>query len=118
MKSRERLAVLLVASTLLGVAGTAHAMRCGGRLLDKGLTRAEVRKMCGEPTCIRRPGKIFTEKGGIFWPMATDEEWVYNRGPRQFLRLIKFYQGKVVHWETGGYGWIGERDCADIPDSD
>ena len=46
--------------------------------------------------------------------MAADQEWIYNFGPTQFVQFIRFYQGKVVFVQSGGYGWSGKRECKDI----
>ena len=99
---------------LLTALEPAYALRCSGRIIDNGKTKAEVREACGEPLCIRRPETVFVRKGGIYWPMAADEEWVYNFGPTHFVQFIRFYQGKVVFVQSGGYGWSGERECEDI----
>jgi Protein of unknown function (DUF2845) len=92
----------------------AYGLRCSGRIIDSGNTKAEVREACGEPFCTRRPDTVFVNKGGIYWPMAADEEWIYNFGSGQFVQFIRFYQGKVVFIQSGGYGWTGERECKDI----
>jgi hypothetical protein len=101
----------------LALAQPAFGLRCSGKIIDNGLTKDEVRKFCGEPLCTRRPGTVFVKKSGIYWPMAADEEWVYNFGSGQFIQFIRFYQGKVVFIESGGFGWTGgpERECKDIP---
>jgi len=96
----------------------ALGFRCDGELIDKGDSREEVRKACGEPTCMRRPQKVLRQKGGIFWPLAVDEEWVYNYGPERFVEIILFYQGKVVDSDNAGYGWVGERDCRAVSAGD
>jgi hypothetical protein len=116
MTKAHLLTVLVVCISLLVTVHPAFGLRCDGKLIDRGDTKAQVREACGEPTCIRPPGTLFTEKAGIYWPMAADEEWVYNLGPRQFIRFLRFYQGKVVHIQYGGYGWTDERECEDIPD--
>ena len=33
------------------------------------------------------------------------EEWTYNRGPTQFLRVLTFRNGRLVRLEFPGYGW-------------
>ena len=113
-KARSYLA-FVAALFLMGIAEPASALRCSGKIIDNGNTKAEVREYCGEPTCTRKPGTVFVKKSGIYWPMAADEEWVYNQGPGQLVRFIRFYYGKVVFIESGGYGWTGDRECKDIP---
>jgi hypothetical protein len=115
MKTRHLPLAIIVAFSLMTVAEPASALRCSGKIIDNGKTKAEVREFCGEPTCTRKPGTVFVNKSGIYVPMAADEEWVYNFGPGQFVQFIRFYYGKVVFIESGGYGWTGERECKDIP---
>ena len=107
---------LITIFSLMGITDQVSALRCQGKIIDNGNTKAEVREFCGEPTCTRKPGTVFVKKSGIYWPMAADEEWVYNFGPGQFIKLIRFYYGKVVFIQSAGYGWTGERECADVPD--
>lgn len=116
MKTRHLCLALIAALSLMGVAEPASALRCSTKIIDNGSTKAEVREFCGEPTCTRKPPTVFVRKAGIYVPMAADEEWVYNFGPTQFIQLIRFYYGKVVFIQSAGYGWTGERDCADVPD--
>jgi hypothetical protein len=115
MKKRTLCLALVAAYSMIGMAEHAYALRCSGKIIDNGNTKEEVREFCGEPTCIRKPGTVFVNKSGIYVPMAADEEWVYNPGPGQFVRFIRFYYGKVVFIESGGYGWTGERECDDVP---
>lgn len=116
MKTGHLYLAIIGAFFLMGLAEPASALRCAGKIIANGKTKAEVREFCGEPTCTRRPGTVFVKKSGIYVPMAADEEWVYNFGPTQFIQLIRFYYGKVVFIQSAGYGWTGERDCADVPD--
>ncbi len=115
MKKGAFALALVAAVSIIGVAEQASALRCAGKIIDSGNTKAEVREFCGEPTCTRKPGTVFVKKSGIYWPMAADEEWVYNFGPGQFVRLIRFYHGKVVFIQSAGYGWTGDRECDDVP---
>jgi hypothetical protein len=114
MKKRLVCSALGLASLLVTALEPAYGLRCSGKIIDAGTTKAEVREACGEPVCIRKPETVFVWKGGIYWPMAADEEWIYNFGPTQFVQFIRFYQGKVVFVESGGYGWSGKRECKDI----
>lgn len=111
----------LLLFVLLSISSSpAWGMRCGTDLVSKGDTKAEVQEACGPPACIRTPrsATILKWKAGIYWPLATDEEWVYNFGPDRFVRYVRFYQGKLVDTEAGGYGWTsesGKNACADEP---
>jgi hypothetical protein len=57
----------------------AGSMRCNHRVVDQGMPADEVRKLCGEPTS--------TEDGG--------NTWVYDFGPGELLKVIRFVQGNV-----------------------
>ena len=80
---------LITIFSLMGISEQASALRCQGKIIDNGNTKAEVREFCGEPTCTRRPGTVFVNKAGIYVPMDADEEWVYNSGPGNFVRFIR-----------------------------
>jgi hypothetical protein len=57
----------------------AGSIRCDHRVVDQGMPADEVRKLCGEPTA--------TEDGG--------NTWIYDFGPDEQLKVIRFVQGKV-----------------------
>lgn len=111
----------LVLSTLIGglsllwmAAASADAMRCNGRLIGDGDTRAEVRALCGNPsdvqtrTILRRPFFNFHDRlvhfgdGLIEVPVET---WTYNFGPYKLMRRVRFVDGLVEEVETLGYGY-------------
>jgi hypothetical protein len=106
-----RLYVLFILAVSLGAAEPAFGLRCKGQLIDVGDTKLEVSSACGEPASIERPGTVVIEHGGFYWPIAVDEEWVYNFGPQQFIRFVRFRGGRVVHIESGRHGWIGDGGC-------
>lgn len=68
-----------------------NAMRCGGRLIEKGDSIVTVKALCGAPTLVERS---FTVN------RAPVETWTYNRGPGQFLVRIRFVDGIVVAVRT------------------
>ena len=115
MKKQFVLSALGLTLVLVMGLETAHALRCSGRIINNGKTKDEVRQACGEPVCKRRPDTVFVSKGGVYVPMAADEEWVYNFGTGRLVQFIRFYQGKVVFIDSGGFGWTGERECDDVP---
>ncbi|MCB1624968.1 MAG: DUF2845 domain-containing protein [Pseudomonadales bacterium] len=103
----------LVAIALLAAA-PAHAFRCGNKLVHEGDTRSEVAAKCGEPTEVSRRSvwrqPIIWHRGRPFYvgdglieiPVET---WIYNLGPRKFMRRVRFEDGVVVEIETLGYGY-------------
>jgi hypothetical protein len=36
---------------------------------------------------------------------VTIEEWIYNFGPTQFMRILRFENNKLIEIETGDYGY-------------
>jgi hypothetical protein len=77
---------LIVAQNVWG-----NAMRCGGRLIEKGDSILTVKMLCGAPTLVERSFAVNT---------APVETWTYNRGPDQFLVRIRFVDGIVVAVQT------------------
>jgi hypothetical protein len=107
------LLLLLLAAT----AGTAQAdaLRCGSKLVTEGDTRAEVSNKCGDPTDVDHSTVMVQPTTWIHGrPVVVGngqvevvvETWLYNFGPHQFMRRVKFQDGRVVGIETLGYGYI------------
>jgi len=103
-------------------ASAAHAwgMRCGSGIVSQGDTKSEVLDACGSPACTRpiESGRVLKWKAGVFWPLAADEEWVYDFGPHRFVHRVRFYHGEVVDTESGGYGTPDGRACPDRREDD
>ncbi len=107
----------------LAVPETAHAFRCGSKLVKDGMHEVEVIAICGEPTSRRRlgyairnidihsrypagPGWTVNRSPGYSYPaevMVT--EFVYNLGPRKLMRRLTFEGGLLVNVETLGRGY-------------
>ncbi len=114
---------LLFATALL-VAEPAAAFRCGSKLVVDGMHEAQVIAACGEPTTRRHLGyavRSFTYGSGRYGPgwnrshfpgygTFSEEvavtEFVYNFGPRKFMRRLLFEGGILVNIETIGRGYI------------
>lgn len=96
----------------------ALALRCGSQIVSPGDPRSEVREKCGEPAWIEERTEeqaLETRKGALRRFIHT-EEWIYNFGPSEFIRVLLFNNGKLVNIETRGYGF--SRDAAAVPDCD
>lgn len=81
---------------------------CDEPKVSIGQTKAEVKSKCGEPTWKEgRKEPILLRKTPHKKGRATQtlEEWDYNLGPQQFIRILQFRNGKLASIETGGYGW-------------
>lgn len=113
MRTSLLIGLMVVAAAMVAPAH-ADGLRCGGRLLRDGDSRAEVRAFCGEPadvqtrSILRRPvynlsGRmVFLGDGLIEVPVET---WTYNFGPNKLMRRIRFVDGIVDQVETLGYGY-------------
>ena len=118
---------ILGVSALLGIAlalpETAAAFRCGNKLVKEGMHEAEVIAICGQPTTQRHLGYAIRSvdirhrhlstpgwtvgRGGYYsYPVEVIvTEYVYNLGPRKFMRRILFENGLVASVETLGRGY-------------
>jgi len=101
----------------------AHAddgFRCAtGRLVSLGDHLTEVRNKCGDPDFVgqrvekrKRKEKVRRNLEGGYSEEVVEEreveilldEWIYDLGPRKFMRSAVFENGRVVHTGTGDYG--------------
>lgn len=116
---KQGLVILLTLTLCLAIAGETAAfrggstsMRCGTVLVSLGDTKLETLLKCGEPvwretlaggccpgSYLRRAGGRFKTYSGFF------EEWTYNFGPQQFMRILRFQNGRLVDIELGEYGY-------------
>lgn len=120
MKKIMLLGLLVMA--VLAAAGDADAFRCGSKLVKVGDSKGDILRRCGAPTWRdswqeERIERVFGAPyslGGKSWvtrvPVAavvtvTLEEWTYNLGSSQFMRILRFENNKLVNIETGDYGY-------------
>jgi hypothetical protein len=106
---------LATAAVILLASSPAHAFRCGNKLVLEGDTRTEVRRKCGEPAEVTRKTILRTP---VYWwhgqpiQVSSDlaevpvEIWLYNLGPNQLMRRLRFEDGELVDIETLGYGYL------------
>ena len=126
MTSRFLSRRIAVACLLLTVLATvpAHAFRCGNKLVREDMHEYQVRRACGEPTTVRKlgtavrsveiPGRRVRINGissvhrgyyGYYAQEVVVTEYVYNFGPRKFMRRLLFEGGVLVSIEKIGYGY-------------
>lgn len=120
---RNVLAVVSLICALLLASGPAHALRCGSKLVLKGMLETEVQAHCGEPTAVRdlgyvvrsfyplghRPphgGILFRYGPGNYYQEVLVTEYIYNFGPRKLMRRLRFEGGVLTDVETLGYGYL------------
>ena len=115
------LAALLVLALLLSE--SAHAFRCGSKIVRDGMHEQQVVAICGQPTSVRHLGHTiraydFSSRvrhgHGTYYRypgnahLATEvvvTEYVYNFGPRKLMRRLVFEGSVLVRIETIGYGY-------------
>jgi hypothetical protein len=86
------------------VVAQAHAddtIRCrNGRLINTGMTAAEITSRCGEPrsrTVEEIPVRARLPNGAVVQTGTTQaERWIYERGQGQFDAQLTFEDGKLV----------------------
>lgn len=83
-------------------ASAGDSMRCGSRLVAVEARAAEILGACGEPSY--RDVWSFDNPRGGGW-IADTEEWTYNFGPNQLIRILRLRNGRLVDIETDGYGF-------------
>lgn len=102
----------VVAGVRTGQYGTSKDRRlpgpaCGDHVLSVGDTKADILIKCGEPFYKSSHQDELTEHfddSGSRKVIVTVEEWTYNFGPQQFMRVITFRNSMVVDIRTTGYG--------------
>jgi len=113
-----------VAVLLALLATPAHAFRCGNKLVREDMHEHQVLVACGEPATVRNLGTavrsvhipthrtvlpgISSERYGRYGYYIQEvviTEYVYNFGPRKFMRRLLFEGGVLVSIEKIGYGY-------------
>lgn len=102
---------------------SAHAFRCGSKLVRDGMHEQQVLAICGPPTSVRHIGhavrafdyRLYRPRGSDtyyrhpgFGTLATEvvvTEYVYNFGPRKLMRRLVFEGSVLVTIESIGYGY-------------
>ncbi len=82
-------------------------MRCGKRLVRTGHPQDEVLRRCGEPMSRSFSTELVsfeTASGLVVTRAVPVETWTYNRGPREFVRYLKFRDGRLIRVVVGDYG--------------
>ncbi len=102
------LAVLLCGAGALApaLALAAGSIRCGARLVSEGMPAAEVLAICGEPDLRDVWGPPYGLRPGY---LAPTEEWTYNFGSNQLLRVLRLRNGRVERIDSEGYGFAPQH---------
>ncbi len=104
---------MVVACAVLLAAVPAYAFRCGTRVITSGDPADKVLQFCGSPASVQtrhaeRPyvdefGRSYLSRGLV--EEVVIEEWTYNLGPNQFIRLVRIENGRVAEVKSLGYGY-------------
>lgn len=103
-----------------GASQADDSFRCRSRIIQLGDTKAEVLLKCGEPLSRdflgARTRGYFSEglepeggesrgpRGGYVERSREIEMWVYDFGPRKFIRILTFRGGILKEIRKGHYG--------------
>ncbi len=94
--------------------------RCGANIISLGARKSEVLRKCGEPAGIetwqaaRYKGSLGSRpvlpdedlsRPFLVKELVTIEEWEYNLGPGQFIRYLRFENGRLIRITAGDYGY-------------
>ena len=110
----------LTVCLVLGLYGSAFAMRCGTKLIDIGDSKERVLEYCGPPSQV-----VVTDRGysthdryiaGMgettygtslsgFKPFVA-EEWIYNFGSTNFVQHLRFKNNTLKRIKTGERGSV------------
>jgi hypothetical protein len=100
------------ASALLLLAvSPAHAFRCGSRIITRGDHADKILRFCGEPVSVqtRLSQRSYVSDFGRVFPGVVEEvvieEWTYNLGPHQLIRVVRLENGFVADIKHLGYGY-------------
>lgn len=94
------------------------APRCDSGALEEGLSKYRLLASCGEPFTRRTVGYVttlqprhrrrvggFTTSHGHIPVEVFREEWVYNFGPNQFLKVVTIEDGQIAEVDNGERGF-------------
>lgn len=98
---------------MLSLSPTAAALRCGTELVTKGDHVSEVLHKCGEPDyrekwvedrfILHKPHPLLPHEQSVGAVIVN--LWTYNFGRRQFMRELRFENGRLVDIERLDYGF-------------
>lgn len=103
------IALLILTLTLLRPDAHADSFSCKGGIISTGDRKADVMAKCGEPDFRDSHQEEITQRLNTATHQRvymTVEEWTYNLGPSQFMRIVVLQNGTVAEIRTGNYGYI------------
>jgi len=89
----------------------AATLDCSGGIISVGDSRVDLLMKCGDPDAKDSHDEEQIDRfanGSIHKIYVTIEEWTYNYGPTQFMRIVSLKNGKVAFIRAGNYGYSKE----------
>jgi len=100
----------------------ASDLRCGSKFISTGDYKYDVLRKCGDPVHVETWEEVRIRSGLILsFPLTPDqeaflrsplskelvtiEEWEYNFGQNQFIRYLRFENGRLRKITEGDYGY-------------
>ena len=107
----SHLRAAMVAGIVLLASAPAYAFRCGTRIITRGDHAAKILRFCGEPASVqtRLQQRAYVADFGRVLPGLFEdvviEEWTYNLGPHQLMKVVRLENGYVAEIKYLGYGY-------------
>lgn len=107
----KTLLTVVATLVLLTAVTPAHAFRCGTRIITRGDHSDKILRFCGEPASVqtRISQRAYVADFGRVFPGVVEEvvveEWTYNLGPHQLIRVVRLENGFVADIKHLGYGY-------------
>ncbi len=81
--------------------------KCDLNVFSLGTSSAEIALQCGEPDWKERRFETVTGRvpGGREAVTVSIDEWTYDLGANQFIRILTFRNGDLIDIRTGGRGF-------------
>jgi hypothetical protein len=104
----------LAAIAAIPIGASAQSVVCAGKVINAGITQAEVSAKCGTPAQVdhrtRTVGGTVVSGGQPGYVAGSSEDvqidlWTYNFGPNKLMQRIWFENGTVTRVESLGYGF-------------
>ncbi len=115
----QRIGIMLVflAATAASIADAA-TLSCRGGIISSGDRSIDVIAKCGDPDLKESHQEVLRDPVTNDKVFVTVEEWTFNFGPTQFMRVVILKNGVVADIRTGNYGYAqpvkpSPRDCSE-----
>jgi hypothetical protein len=91
-----RSCILLLVSALFAIpVGAADTLRCGGKIVENGMTMAQVENYCGKPSS-ETVQEQDVRSGNRVIGTTQLHTWIYDRSTGQNSAVLEFDQDKLM----------------------